>query len=319
MFGAFRSNGTNTHIFINKYCGKTNNLCRYKGNPHQLHNLISKKKTSLREGYLIKKGKNFGGWKIRYFVLKHGILDSFESKEGELNGSLKLKHCLVNTFPDSSTEEIRHALIITEYKKGTIIQETYPSPPPDSKIISKYILCAENELERNDWIAYMEAHIVKLRLYATPEIISQLGSHSKSMPSEESLSASQNGRIPIVRNINDAFDTPNNGSLEDVSKVLPMPPNSISRVATYKSQNSTDAPSTKAENRTSFGYRSQTVVSSTTKKIVEDTEKVLSKPAALTFVLPREKSIKIVTKGEKNPMRAALGVFKRKNVAGNYA
>lgn len=34
---------------------------------------------SQKEGYLIKKGRTFGGWKSRYFVLKNGMLDCYES------------------------------------------------------------------------------------------------------------------------------------------------------------------------------------------------------------------------------------------------
>lgn len=223
---------------------------------------------------------------------------------------------MVNSYADSNTEEIRHALLITEYKKGTIGNEVYPTPPPDSKIISKYILCAENEDERNDWISYMEAHITKLRTHASPDVIHSIGLLSKGMNSEESLFAPQASRIPSVRTINEAFDSTVNGSTEDMRgpKVLPMPPHSLSRLATYKSQASTsEAPSSMiADKRSSFGHKSQTV-GSTGKKVVEDTERLMSKQAAPTFIIPREKSIKVVTKGDKNPMRAALGVFKRKH------
>lgn len=33
----------------------------------------------MREGYLTKRGKNFGGWKTRYFVLNESILEYYES------------------------------------------------------------------------------------------------------------------------------------------------------------------------------------------------------------------------------------------------
>jgi RalA-binding protein 1 len=32
-----------------------------------------------KEGYLTKRGKNFGGWKTRYFVLQGPVLEYFES------------------------------------------------------------------------------------------------------------------------------------------------------------------------------------------------------------------------------------------------
>lgn len=32
-----------------------------------------------KEGYLTKRGKNFGGWKTRYFVLNDNVLEYYES------------------------------------------------------------------------------------------------------------------------------------------------------------------------------------------------------------------------------------------------
>jgi RalA-binding protein 1 len=32
-----------------------------------------------KEGYLTKRGKNFGGWKRRYFVLQSSVLEYYES------------------------------------------------------------------------------------------------------------------------------------------------------------------------------------------------------------------------------------------------
>lgn len=35
--------------------------------------------TGWKEGYLTKRGKNFGGWKTRYFILKGPVLEYFDS------------------------------------------------------------------------------------------------------------------------------------------------------------------------------------------------------------------------------------------------
>lgn len=32
-----------------------------------------------KQGYLTKRGKNFGGWKTRYFILKGPVLEYFDS------------------------------------------------------------------------------------------------------------------------------------------------------------------------------------------------------------------------------------------------
>ena len=36
-------------------------------------------KSGYKEGYLTKRGKNFGGWKTRYFVLQGPVLEYYES------------------------------------------------------------------------------------------------------------------------------------------------------------------------------------------------------------------------------------------------
>jgi RalA-binding protein 1 len=38
-----------------------------------------------KEGYLTKRGKNFGGWKTRYFVLQGPVLEYYESVRAYLN------------------------------------------------------------------------------------------------------------------------------------------------------------------------------------------------------------------------------------------
>lgn len=37
-----------------------------------------------KEGYLTKRGKNFGGWKTRYFVLQGPVLEYYESVSSEI-------------------------------------------------------------------------------------------------------------------------------------------------------------------------------------------------------------------------------------------
>lgn len=44
-----------------------------------------------REGYLTKRGKNFGGWKTRYFVLNEAVLEYYESVSNIQNDSLQKK------------------------------------------------------------------------------------------------------------------------------------------------------------------------------------------------------------------------------------
>lgn len=42
-----------------------------------------------KEGYLTKRGKNFGGWKTRYFVLQGPVLEYYESVSiGDMSAGL---------------------------------------------------------------------------------------------------------------------------------------------------------------------------------------------------------------------------------------
>ncbi|KAL1923614.1 uncharacterized protein VTP21DRAFT_8594 [Calcarisporiella thermophila] len=110
---------------------------------------ITAKGIGHKEGYLIKRGKNFGGWKKRYFVLKSGpVLDYFENKDGQWLGSIKLTYSqigrhLVPTDVSSGApggDNYRHAFLILEPKR------------PGSSSVLRHILCAESDEERDEWV-----------------------------------------------------------------------------------------------------------------------------------------------------------------------
>jgi RalA-binding protein 1 len=109
----------------------------------------------LKEGFLTKRGKNFGGWKSRYFILDDPILRYYETaagSKGPLLGTIKLTNAQIgkqrsdNGSPargneravDDSIKEFRHALCINEPKRnGGFI---------------RHILCAESDEERDEWV-----------------------------------------------------------------------------------------------------------------------------------------------------------------------
>jgi len=99
---------------------------------------------STKEGYLIKKGKNFGGWKTRYFVLADNILSYYDSFGGNFGGTIKLKHSQVISLPDEAND-YRHGFMIMEYRKQNVDGN-------NEKVSGKHILCAENDEERDEWI-----------------------------------------------------------------------------------------------------------------------------------------------------------------------
>ncbi|CAG8450432.1 16606_t:CDS:2 [Acaulospora morrowiae] len=101
-----------------------------------------------KEGYLTKKGKNFGGWKTRFFVLDSPVLKYYESKDGNHLGSIRLTHAQIgrqqsNTANDSEKDNensYRHAFLILEPKPGSKTQNT------------RHVLCAESDAERDEWV-----------------------------------------------------------------------------------------------------------------------------------------------------------------------
>lgn len=107
-----------------------------------------------KEGYLTKRGKNFGGWKARYFVLHGPELKYFESPGGPHLGTIKIYNAQIgkqsqsaqgqNSSPSRIEEDVdnqyRHAFLVLEPKKK------------DSSALVRHVLCAESDEERDAWV-----------------------------------------------------------------------------------------------------------------------------------------------------------------------
>ncbi len=100
-----------------------------------------------RAGYLTKRGKNFGGWKARFFVLDGPTFRYFDSQGGAQLGSIKLPNAQIgkqsNTSQNAQDDEdnqFRHAFLILEPKKK------------DSSALVRHVLCAESDEERDIWV-----------------------------------------------------------------------------------------------------------------------------------------------------------------------
>ncbi|KAF5369209.1 hypothetical protein D9757_010037 [Collybiopsis confluens] len=100
-----------------------------------------------KEGYLTKRGKNFGGWKTRYFLLAGPVLEYYDARGGTHLGSITVAGAQIGrqqrTNTTSSTDEekeYRHAFLIVEAKKGP--GGNHP----------RHVLCAESDDERDSWV-----------------------------------------------------------------------------------------------------------------------------------------------------------------------
>ena len=105
-----------------------------------------------KEGYLTKRGKNFGGWKARYFFLDGPLLRYYEAPGGAHMGTIKLQNAQIGKQTaqqnsesptrtgDDDDNQYRHAFLILEPKKK------------DSNSHVRHTLCAENDEERDEWV-----------------------------------------------------------------------------------------------------------------------------------------------------------------------
>lgn len=108
-----------------------------------------------KNGYLTKRGKNFGGWKARYFILDGPHLKYYETPGGAHLGTIKLQRAQIGkqsghnegqsparapTGNDDIDNQYRHAFLILEPKKK------------DPNSVTKHVLCAESDRERDQWV-----------------------------------------------------------------------------------------------------------------------------------------------------------------------
>ncbi|KAL5531651.1 hypothetical protein ACEPAG_4528 [Sanghuangporus baumii] len=112
-------------------------------------------KSGYKEGYLTKRGKNFGGWKTRYFVLQGPVLEYYESRGGAHLGSIQITGAQIGRQQKSGNKsdlddenEFRHAFLIIEQKRGPAGQNT------------RHVLCAESDKERDAWVEVLVRYVM---------------------------------------------------------------------------------------------------------------------------------------------------------------
>ncbi|KAF9341709.1 hypothetical protein BGZ91_004002, partial [Linnemannia elongata] len=124
-----------------------------------------------KEGYLTKRGKNFGGWKTRFFVLRGPILEYFDTKDGHHLGSITLTYAQIGRqqSPDNKQDSgenkegpvdpnsYRHAFLILEPKKGQSVADAKRNPSS----VTRHVLCAETDEERDEWVDALLLYVGK--------------------------------------------------------------------------------------------------------------------------------------------------------------
>ena len=112
-----------------------------------------------KQGYLTKKGKNFGGWKARFFVLEEPVLRYYETPGGSVLGTIRLQNALIgkqspsksshspSRGPEDHDGHYRHAFLIREPKRR------------DKDSFMDHVLCAESDAERDSWVVALLHHV----------------------------------------------------------------------------------------------------------------------------------------------------------------
>ncbi|THH19439.1 hypothetical protein EW146_g1736 [Bondarzewia mesenterica] len=107
-----------------------------------------------KEGYLTKRGKNFGGWKTRFFVLQGPVLEYFESRGGTHLSSITITGAQIGRQQKSADRresdeenEYRHAFLIIEPKKAS------------TGVIARHVLCAESDEDRDNWVDVLVRYV----------------------------------------------------------------------------------------------------------------------------------------------------------------
>ncbi|ORZ02870.1 hypothetical protein BCR43DRAFT_520118 [Syncephalastrum racemosum] len=120
-------------------------------------NVIDKatyKVSKYKQGYLTKRGKNFGGWKSRFFMLDGPVLKYYESEEGQFLGSIRLTEAqIVKSTPPKASETSKEAQM---YRHAFMIVEPKKSAPGG---FARHVLCADTDEERDVWVEAMSQHI----------------------------------------------------------------------------------------------------------------------------------------------------------------
>ncbi|KAF2740557.1 hypothetical protein EJ04DRAFT_214006 [Polyplosphaeria fusca] len=148
-----------------------------------------------KEGYLTKRGKNFGGWKARHFVLEGPEFRYYESVGGAHLGTIKLFNAQIgkqsqqqsNQSPqrkdDSEDNQYRHAFLILEPKRK------------DSSSLVRHVLCAESDEERDAWVEALLQH-VDWHEESSPTDAQPGSARDKSFPKDHRQESSRSRRKP---------------------------------------------------------------------------------------------------------------------------
>ncbi|KAH9946516.1 hypothetical protein B0H21DRAFT_402463 [Amylocystis lapponica] len=158
-----------------------------------------------KEGYLTKRGKNFGGWKSRYFVLQGPSLEYYESRGGAHLGSITITGAQIgrqqraqDKRESDEDNEYRHAFLIIEARKAPGVSST------------RHVLCAQSDYERDSWVeelvryvsgTYSEDQIAVIHDGVIPIAIGSVSQSTAASQPRSSTSTSPSEAFTLTRRV----------------------------------------------------------------------------------------------------------------------
>lgn len=136
----------------------------------------------IKEGYLTKRNRNFGGWKRRYYVLHHNMFEYFSSQEqaalvyrSRMNGATTQQASAIGQYDMKMAEVGKQLAPPPEYQ----VQNSEPLHGLSIKLRSTFgssnrmILCAESDFERDNWVFHIANNINYLMTGQVPPMFTE--------------------------------------------------------------------------------------------------------------------------------------------------
>ncbi|KAH9820193.1 hypothetical protein DFH28DRAFT_1080019 [Melampsora americana] len=129
------------------------------------------------QGYLTKKGRNFGGWQTRFYVLEGPILEYFDTRGGNRLGHIVITGAQIGRQQQRSQEttddSYRHAFLIRMHKREK-----------EGEI--DHILCAESDEERDAWVEALTCYVTGRYISTEHPNPTSTTTHTNDIPRGES-------------------------------------------------------------------------------------------------------------------------------------
>lgn len=167
----------------------------------------------VKTGFLTKRGKNFGGWKSRWFVLDSPELRYYETPGGAHLGTIRIQHAGIGKQKGDESvdfeDQYRHAFLIQEPKKKDLTSYV------------RHVLCAESDVDRDEWVAALLHYVESTESPQSPMLGSFPSRPDTSSGKEKQVDTKSDSSTPSQTPTSSTFaEVPENNSKTTISAPL---------------------------------------------------------------------------------------------------